>query len=213
MIIDTKRRLSLFANNQYTLKDLTSIGAFTRWRSNANQWSGGTSVFGNNNYKEYRFNVGYALKIENNFYFGVAANAWHFSFREKEANLWLLSINPALNYQYKKIEIGVNLKNIGLRKNAGNFLQESISIGFGYRLPNIQLLTEVEKFVNRPLLLKCALDYTVSDNLSLQYGFAFGNFNQYAGIRYLIKTIWLEFAIYHQSNLGSSSGFAIEYSD
>ena len=205
--------ISFFANNQYALKELSSIGFFARKQNENSIWSGGVNAFGSNNYQEYRVNIGYALKLENNLYFGIATNAWHIRFRESEANQWFININPALNYTYKKVELGVNLKNIAFAHSSKKHNQEAISIGFAYNFTGVQLLSEIEKYENRPLLLKLAIDYSISDKLSLQYGLSFGNFNQHAGIRYLIKNLWLEFAIFHQSNLGSSTGIAAEYNN
>lgn len=211
LAIDSGLSAAVFINNQYALQELSSIGAFVRKNVGNGQFSGGTSVFGNSNYQERRVNVGYGLQVQENLRFGVAINAWHFAFREKEANHTVLAFSPGLSYRYKQLDIGFYAQNLELGSATSAYVQEALALGATYNLSNVALSAELEKYSNRKLLTKVALDYKLKPNISLLYAVSFGEFNQHAGIGFFLKSIRIDLAFFYQNRVGASSAITGTY--
>lgn len=209
--IDSNLVIGLFINNQYALQALSSFGAFARKIIGNGQFSGGISFFGDENYQERRLNTAYALKVQENLRFGVAINAWQFAFREKEANQSILTFSPAVNYVYKDLEIGFFAQNLGLTKESSFYLQESLALGASYYLNNVILSAELEKYSNRKLLTKIAIDYSLNKKISFIYGLGLGEFNQHLGIAFMLRNIRIDVAFFYQNKLGNSSGIGATY--
>jgi hypothetical protein len=212
-LTSTKYSIALFTNNQYLLKDLTSVGAYMRGKIKGGQISGGLHYLGNKNHQESRFNIGYALQVEKQLWLGFATNIWHFSYREKQANQTLITFTPCLSYQLNGLRFGALVKNLGMNKNSPQWLQESIAIGVGFKKQNIQLLTEIEKYTNRQLLPRIAILYQLHEDFSIQYGITLRRFNQHIGIAFTSNTIRYELAFYHQNVVGNSSAISVMYSE
>ncbi len=211
IISDSSLAVSVMIQNRFGVKDLSSVGLFVKKKTGNGNLFAGYSNFGNQYFQENRVNLGYGLKITENFNLGIANNTYLFSYTSANEKQVVSSFNLGVLYIQKQLSIGAFAKNFVSTKEFENYYPSSVSLGLSYNLGKTCISAEIEKFDNNFLILKTAIQYRLSNNLELIYGVIVNRGNQHLGLNFQRKSWVFSLAFFYQNTLGISPSFSGEF--
>lgn len=211
ILSDSSLAVSIMIQNRFGVRDLSILGLFVKKKTGNGNLFAGYSNFGNQYFQENRINLGYGLKITENFNLGLANNTYLFSYSKTNDNKIVSSFNLGVLYVQKQLSIGAFAKNFVSTEGFQNYYPSSVSLGLSYNLGKTCLSAEVEKFDNNFLILKTAIQYRINNNLELIYGVIVNRGNQHLGLNFQRKSWILSLALFYQNTLGISPSFSGEF--
>jgi len=174
------------------------------------------STYGYQLYRQNKLGLSYSLSLSPVFSIGLGIN--YNSVRLGEGLGMEFAFYPDIGFNYKPIEklnIGIQFQNLTLAKKVKQ-LDELWPVvgrlGLVYQI-NDKLLagTQGNVYADRPFEINSGLEYNVTTQFSIRFGFASQPVRASMGIGFLIKAIRIDLASSYQSNLGFTPSINLVY--
>lgn len=203
--------------NLYNVKELSKVTAVGCWRNNLLDVGLVASRFGYEKYGEARFAAQVSKRIAKGASFGVRLSYYSYNMSVEEGRKSAISSDIGLLVSpVAKLQIGVaveNLVNTTYQTQRGEYSPPlSLLFGLSYQAaPDLVLISECEKAVDAPVLLKAGCQYSPLAALAFRVGVIGEPYKPTFGVGYRVSRFAFDVASVYHTVLGFYNVFSMQY--
>lgn len=203
--------------NRFLVKELSTSAGLFILPVQSSVFALSLYQFGKTAFRQEKLGIAYARSLNPHFHAGLQFNYYRYFMAEENKTLGTYGIELGFQYHLKKkVLLGFHVLNpyktaiktfsgeynYPMRYTLGSWFQLSGSFGF---------VTELEKQLSYPLIVKTGFEYDIRNKLMLRTGFAAKPFQLTAGMGFEVKHLKIDWAVAYNQYLGNSPSASFQY--
>lgn len=203
--------------NRFLVKELSTHAGLFICPVQSSVFAFSLYQFGKTAFRQEKLGIAYARSLNPRLHAGIQFNYYRYFLADENKGVGTYGIEMGFQYHLKKNSIlGFHVLNpyktviktysgeykYPMRYSLGSWVQLSNSFG---------LVTELEKQLDYPLIVKTGFEYDIRHKLMLRTGFSANPFQLTAGMGFEVKHLKIDLAVAYNQYLGNSPSASFQY--